>query len=463
MVASYPVRPALLPEELLLQVFEDCQDTCREDPSLPPYKWLSITHVCRRWRWWALHCPRLWTQIVVIGTDELTVMLQRSYPLPISVKFGDHIDRFPGHVFDVAFQLIERDRGRVRHLELENMRRREAFVLDEWDSPLESLKLSSYPFRWTDSVLCRSLKKLTIYGLNYPELSAGTPSSLRGMFDALRRMPLLEQINMEHPINPAFLPGHDTGGVVFLPKLRNILLVGSTAWCTLILERISCPTTATYTMMCTGASSLQELRRLSRCLTSKMIGRARASTSISHASFKLFDTLFFNLQGTSFVQFLGWKSYQLPFNVLHRKYELIANLNLCFGWEGSTEVAGRDAMCEALNLLPLANAKNIYFAHAKGEMIYALLSLLSYEAQSTWSSVDTLTLFEVDFSSMRLTPREAFAELSTDLVLRRLDGMTLNLKRLVFSKCKGLDLADVATMIRVVPHVEWDGQKWSCY
>ena len=94
-------------------------------------------------------------------------------------------------------------------------------------------------------------------------------------------------------------------------------------------------------------------------------------------------------------------------------------------------------------------------------MIYALLSLLSYEAHSMWPSIDTLTLCEVDFTSMRLTPREAFAELSTDLVLRTLDGMTL--KRMVFSNCKGLDLADVATMIRIVPDVEWDGQKWSCY
>lgn len=192
-MSTSSVRPALLPEELLHKIFRAYISESQADRSLAPNFWLAITHVCRRCRCLALQNPKLWTQTVAAHPESLSVILERSKSLPLSMKFPSRFDLLFLPDREKVLDLLNSNRHRIVHLELDDMTRipdyGEEFISGRWDHPLASLKISCYDFSWTDSIFCRSLKKLEIYHSPSPTVENLSATSLPKMFDALRRMP----------------------------------------------------------------------------------------------------------------------------------------------------------------------------------------------------------------------------------------------------------------------------------
>ena len=74
-----------IPNEILLEIFFQLVQEVREDyenldnnDEQYPYSWLTLTHVCRRWRGVALQNAKLWRWIVPIRTDMAEEFMRRS-------------------------------------------------------------------------------------------------------------------------------------------------------------------------------------------------------------------------------------------------------------------------------------------------------------------------------------------------------------------------------------------------
>ncbi|KAH6904626.1 hypothetical protein BKA70DRAFT_527148 [Coprinopsis sp. MPI-PUGE-AT-0042] len=52
------------------------------------WKWIQVSHVCRRWRQVALQNPTLWSTIPPISPKWLEVMAERSQRLPLTIELG---------------------------------------------------------------------------------------------------------------------------------------------------------------------------------------------------------------------------------------------------------------------------------------------------------------------------------------------------------------------------------------
>ena len=84
-----------LPSEIISRIFLAYAEDCRteyenarwNDYEQKPYRWLVISHVCRRWREVALRYPMLWDWIVPIRRACTRVFLQRSGERPLHVPY----------------------------------------------------------------------------------------------------------------------------------------------------------------------------------------------------------------------------------------------------------------------------------------------------------------------------------------------------------------------------------------
>lgn len=81
-----------LPDELLVAIFHFYHSQWAEyclfaqDDAVPHYRWIKITHVCRRWRNVALGAPLLWTDLRVTTPECVENMLSRTASTDIQVE-----------------------------------------------------------------------------------------------------------------------------------------------------------------------------------------------------------------------------------------------------------------------------------------------------------------------------------------------------------------------------------------
>ncbi|KAI0784771.1 hypothetical protein C8Q75DRAFT_369229 [Abortiporus biennis] len=85
----YTLTPiGFLPPELLLEIFifyvADHRNESSTNPSLPPYLWIRLTHVCHHWRNVALGYCLLWDEITITkNPSHCKEMIQRSKEVPL--------------------------------------------------------------------------------------------------------------------------------------------------------------------------------------------------------------------------------------------------------------------------------------------------------------------------------------------------------------------------------------------
>lgn len=100
-----------LPDELFVEIFTYVAHT-----SSPPRMWFWTTHVCRRWREIALHCPRLWTVVDMRNQNHIREWIRRSGTSLLDVEWeaprADLSDRF-----SESFRLL-RDCERIQSLKI---------------------------------------------------------------------------------------------------------------------------------------------------------------------------------------------------------------------------------------------------------------------------------------------------------------------------------------------------------
>ncbi|KAI0301959.1 hypothetical protein B0F90DRAFT_270533 [Multifurca ochricompacta] len=80
-----------LPVEILIQIFSyhPASDRHPHVRHRAPPPWLTVTHVCQRWRNAAISCPFLWVDIISTNIRWAEEMLKRSRDVPIHITVDD--------------------------------------------------------------------------------------------------------------------------------------------------------------------------------------------------------------------------------------------------------------------------------------------------------------------------------------------------------------------------------------
>lgn len=233
-----------LPEELLIEVFKWhralWERECDVQRGRNAYGWITVTHVCHRWRDVALHAPSLWTRIRAMHSECVQAFLERSRTMPISVEghmqvagcewleglevwahVFKHTDRLQAlrceytseEEFDVlrgiAFAFNRRPLPALKMLALVGRGNTSNLPLAleplESHSVLEDLDISCYSFPVVRKLMSSSLKELAISFCDYPGDAIG---SWRELLDALRQLPQLEDLTVIEALPPAL---HEVG------------------------------------------------------------------------------------------------------------------------------------------------------------------------------------------------------------------------------------------------------------
>ncbi|KAH9959832.1 hypothetical protein BC827DRAFT_1377010 [Russula dissimulans] len=222
-----PTTPSVacqLPIELLQAIFlllaelyaSDRTDDRSTRQSRPD--WVTVTHVCRQWRLAALGLHQLWTSI----TPGLSIlwaqaMIERSAPLPVRVDIRVSTSSTDG-LHPLAASELLFAASRIRTLRLVGLRADVLRVLDRLrsPSPLEALTLSVYdsgpPVDLSESLFgsrAPHLRRLTFPAdtcIRAPlwllsgvtEFTTGSDIALSELLEALRAMPQLEVLRVQH-------------------------------------------------------------------------------------------------------------------------------------------------------------------------------------------------------------------------------------------------------------------------
>ena len=374
---------------------------------------------------------------MVLRPECVETFLERSGTLPLSVTLREPASTDANWEQSTqASSLIHLHKHRIRHLELQNPPVLPAFcIIDGECPPLESVTLSSYLFRWTDPVFCSSLKRLEISGL----LNRGpstTHVSLRDMFDAMRRMPQLEQLHLEQPIAAHDLPGFDTGGIVKFPKLQDISLVAVAQRCIFILDRIICPVETRFFLVCVGLEP-REIPQLSSCLGNKVAAETVRTIWLD-----------FGLVAESTMHVCGWNVLLSPEVLLAPTFPGLPSLNLLV----SHELKGENAVRILCKSFPFSAARHVFVARITARYIPTLANLFYGEGDSIYPSVDTLVLKNANLIDSPSSIRYLVSSLAARSTLHK------PIKRVVLLRCEGIRL-DGLSALGSLTHVEcqWDG------
>ncbi|KAI0920508.1 hypothetical protein AcW1_002230 [Taiwanofungus camphoratus] len=77
------------------------------------YDWINVSHVCSHWRSIAIGCARLWSYILMTHTEWMTVLLDRSKTMPLTV-IADRL----GKIEERSLELVLKEMPRIRDLRL---------------------------------------------------------------------------------------------------------------------------------------------------------------------------------------------------------------------------------------------------------------------------------------------------------------------------------------------------------
>ncbi|KAH9926378.1 uncharacterized protein B0H18DRAFT_1118882 [Fomitopsis serialis] len=243
-----------------------------------PYRWIVVSHVCRRWRAAALQCPRLWRRIsATLNVDWTAELLRRSGVVPLEVAL------------DISFPLGRGDRGksceliltqlpRIRTLRLSASKPLSARIIQLLSGTAPMLKNLSISLPWTIDLarpeddesapfaaLIRRERAPRLVSLNIYEvgmhIQGSCSATLKHIFiqltadsvirpyapvflDALRAMPSLETITFKRCLlsqRQHILPPHSHLRAVELPRLKSINLTTDALECIMLLNEMALP------------------------------------------------------------------------------------------------------------------------------------------------------------------------------------------------------------------------------
>lgn len=245
---------AALPIELLTAIFRI--HVASQRYSRYPYKWISITHVCRFWREIALHqVPDLWTRIVVLRPECVLAMLERSKNGLLSVEVGSIY-------WTPAVRHLVPHISRIRSLELKGpFVRYDEFAYKSTTPVLEELCLIGYRYAFTDVIFCQTLRHLEIRGTSD---FASLQDSGQKMLAAFAKMVMLETVILESTtfLLPFTNQQTPTDSVTYLAHLKSLHLIEPANSCTFLLSHLRFPSSTRIRLECLGDSYGVEVHSL---------------------------------------------------------------------------------------------------------------------------------------------------------------------------------------------------------
>ncbi|KAF5342151.1 hypothetical protein D9611_001418 [Ephemerocybe angulata] len=180
--------------------------------------WVSITHVCRRWREVALNYPRFWSELNSVPPRFMEFALARSKGAPITVHTSDDTPN------DTLFKVLSPDRLQKMTLDLRKKDSPVLFHSAKAFPILETVVLNGYrPWSMPNNFLsdCRHLKNLRIVG--------GVKLTWKDLTQAVQRGTLLtlslENIFFHRGTSEAFL-----GFMGRMPLLQSLKLLPLPGW-----------------------------------------------------------------------------------------------------------------------------------------------------------------------------------------------------------------------------------------
>lgn len=109
-----------LPDDIIMEIAAWCMTLCRienQDAHLPrPYRWITVTHICHRWRVVALSVPALWSHVVPTRLESVSEFLRRSKQAPLSVRSSRRYAMNLGWL--ESAKIILKEMHRIEHMEL---------------------------------------------------------------------------------------------------------------------------------------------------------------------------------------------------------------------------------------------------------------------------------------------------------------------------------------------------------
>ncbi|GLB40946.1 hypothetical protein LshimejAT787_0901610 [Lyophyllum shimeji] len=494
-----------LPPELLASIFKF---VAADETDVSKLRWVSVSHVCSRWRRTALDSPDLWSNIPFGNPPWAAEMLARSKKalLTIEVMWGDG----PGEVSQKQAPVVQpilaealTQLSRVKILSLTQGRHwsHENFtdlttLLDNPGPLLETLKISFLTFGvdgWLPSrviseaprllhlelsrcgidwqgLSVRNLKSLEIF----QPLGPKCPSMIQ-FLSALSEMPSLESLQFRSPFAPnnsSTLPNNITD----LPRLRYLHLDCELENAVLLLERLAYPI-HTRLKLIGWARDLDEdptislIRRLVEKVKSTVQGPIR-SLAVHQHHIKCWQTPGVKPDNPEFppileiaVINLSYQSSRLT-KELWRPYSLehlssLTVIDIDFGPKTWRNLFGKLARLKTLRV----GVTDMAFLDA---LSYGLSTTLPPETSGTpalagnprFKALRRLTIMHWDCSDFYDSATSIMEKLTECLAARR--GAGLPLHHLEFEKCFNVDEHEVDLLEEVVRTVEWEEYDSEC-
>ncbi|KZV70352.1 hypothetical protein PENSPDRAFT_752670 [Peniophora sp. CONT] len=285
--------PFMLPPEVLARIFSSLADI---DPiNIKPFSsrrtlgWVSVTHVCRRWRQVSSNDPTLWNHVCPDGKQPWDIFIQRAREAPLFVKgtlpddlsdashcvqsilARQHLLKelclgniHPPHLKNLIFGLVKPS----PELEVLNVR-----YFREWDIFCPPLH-SGYLFAMTPN-----LRHLVLCGVGFPWGGGGSatltefsweygarflhvdPPRLAHGFDdvanTLRHMPALKRLSLIDalPERPAEADSHP----IFLPDLEELHIANANDSCWYLWSQLRIPSSCCLRVFSTHYTKVDSL------------------------------------------------------------------------------------------------------------------------------------------------------------------------------------------------------------
>lgn len=260
----------------------------------PGYGWISVSHVCRRWRAASVFCPPLWTQISVTRSNEwMSEVLARSASMPLQILADlgaatsdkaravqtiltalDRIQslRLSGFVDAETAALLTNPAPSLERLVLDHitfpipadpkhssddaLTYFPYFLHHDLTPRLARLELDAFQPRLrgpcTDALrhlVFRHRVAGTLLGRRY------TSPCLHGLLAVLQSMPALESLDFEREAHAMLGPAAEAeleGGLpdVVLPCLRTLRVHATAEECVVLLNTTTLPALERFTLSC---------------------------------------------------------------------------------------------------------------------------------------------------------------------------------------------------------------------
>lgn len=375
-----------LPVELLSEIFILNATTLHPDD----LSWLHVASVCQYWRSVAINTPRLWTRISFKAEPWVTLLLERSKTMPLTVQLDLCARQFDYRCS--GFGLVGKSMHRVRRLTIDSGEMRgtvhmlwrlmtypapllESFVFYN-PPPTRSAAISHVPslfgnecpslkrvelhrctWCWATSLFTHTVTHLTLNGQDVP-----MRTTVDDILGALDRMPNLESLNLIQ-ITPDipwfFVPASAQGHLVRLPRLKSLTIDALALSCAILLYHICFPSDTRLILRCNAFRRLDEFLAIGHAIALKY-RKEESSLAETHSLKSL--TFVPCWDNEHAIEVIAWHqaftSHELHEAAHTRRDE--AQLRLHLRWDGSSPDYSVASLLYACRALPLDSVRTFY-------------------------------------------------------------------------------------------------------